>query len=74
MPRSSRYRLSATNELPATLQQSCPEARETFRQAREEAVQAYGAGDQADRVAYQALKRDFEKRGDQWIAKASPAA
>lgn len=74
MPRSSRYRLSATNELPATLQQSCQEARETFRQAREEAVQVYGAGDQADRVAYQALKREFEKRGDQWIVKASPAA
>jgi hypothetical protein len=74
MPRSSRYRLSATNELPATLRHSAKEAQDTFRRAREEAIRAYGAGDQADRLAYQALKREFEKRGDQWIAKASPAA
>ena len=74
MPRSSRYRLSATDELPATLQHSSKEAGDTFRQAREEAVQACGAGDQADRLAYQALKRKFEKRGDQWIAKTSSEA
>jgi cation transport regulator ChaB len=74
MPRSSRYHLSATNELPATLQHSCKEAQEAFRKAREDAVEAYGEGDQAHLVAYRALKQKFEKRGDQWIAKASPAA
>jgi hypothetical protein len=74
MPRSSRYHLSATGELPATLLHSSQEAQEAFRKAREDAIQAHGGGDEAHRAAYRALKRKFEKRGDQWIAKASPAA
>jgi ChaB len=70
MPRSRRYSMT---ELPGTLQRSCREAQETFRRALDEAVRAHGAGDQAHRVAYQALKQDFEKRGDHWIAKDDPA-
>ena len=69
MPRSSRYRLPA-GELPATLQRSSAEAQAMFRQAREEAVRAYGEGDEAYRAAYATLKEKFEKRGDHWIAKA----
>jgi hypothetical protein len=30
-------------------------------------------GDQAHRIAYMALKQNFEKRGDHWIAKDNPA-
>jgi hypothetical protein len=70
MPRSRRYSMTG---LPGTLQRSCQEAQETFRRALDEAVRAHGAGDQAHRVAYQALKQDFEKRGDHWIAKDHPA-
>ena len=70
MPRSRRYSMT---ELPGTLQRSCREAQETFRRALDEAVRAHGAGDQAHRVAYLALKQDFEKRGDHWIAKDDPA-
>jgi hypothetical protein len=74
MPRSSRYHLSTTDALPATLRHSCKEAQEAFLKAREDAVRAYGEGDQAHLVAYRTLKQNFEKRGDQWVAKASPAA
>jgi ChaB len=74
MPRSSRYRGSAAGELPGTLRRSSPEAQAAFRQAHKNAVQAYGETDEAYRAAYTALKQDFEKRGDQWIAKAEPAA
>ena len=42
---------------------------ETFLRALDDAVRAHGEGDQAYRIAYTALKRDFEKRGDHWIAK-----
>ena len=56
-------------ELPGTLQRSCPEAQETFRRALDDAVRTYGAGDQAHRIAYMALKQQFDKRGDHWIAK-----
>jgi hypothetical protein len=56
--------------LPATLRRSCREAQEAFTQAHDDAVRAYGHGDQAERAAYTALKREFEKRGDHWIPKA----
>jgi hypothetical protein len=60
-------------ELPGTLQRSCREAQETFLSAFDDAVRTHGAGDQAHRVAYLALKQKFEKRGDHWIAKDVPA-
>jgi hypothetical protein len=56
-------------ELPGTLQRSSREAQETFLRALDEAVRTHGEGDQAYRIAYTTLKRDFEKRGDHWIAK-----
>jgi len=70
MPRSRRYSMT---ELPGTLQRSCPEAQETFRRALDDAVRTHGAGDQAHRAAYLALKQKFEKRGDHWIARDDPA-
>ena len=73
MPRSSRYRPSAAGELPGTLQRSCREAQAVFLRALHDAVRAYGETDQAYRAAYAALKQEFEKRGDRWIAKAEPA-
>ncbi len=73
MPRSSRYLLS-DGGLPGTLQRSCREAQALFLRAREEAIRAYGEGDEAYRVAYAALKQEFEKCGDHWIAKAGPAS
>lgn len=69
MRSSRRYQTLAAGELPGTLQRSCPEAQALFLRAREEAVQAYGETDQADRVAYAALKQKFEKCGEHWIAK-----
>jgi len=70
MPKSSRYSMT---ELPGTLHRSCRDAQETFLSALDDAVRAHGAGDQAHRVAYLALKQKFEKRGDHWIAKDNPA-
>jgi hypothetical protein len=70
MPKSRRYSMT---ELPGTLQRSCREAQETFLSALDDAVRAHGAGDQAHRVAYLALKQKFDKRGDHWIAKDDPA-
>ena len=70
MPQSSRYPVT---ELPGTLQRSCREAQEMFLSALDDAVRTHGAGDQAHRIAYTALKQKFEKRGDHWIAKDNPA-
>ena len=73
MLRSRRYS-RAGHELPATLRRSCQEAQDTFTRARDSAVQVYEETDQADRAAFTALKENFEKRGEQWIAKRDPAA
>lgn len=72
--RSSRYSSLPAGELPGTLQRSCAEAQATFLKAHQEAIQAYGEGDEADRVAYAALKLQFEKCGDHWIARTESAA
>ena len=71
MPQSRRYRRD--DGLPATLRRSSREAQEAFIRAYDHAVQAYGEGDQAYRAAFTALKREFEKRGDHWIPRWSPA-
>lgn len=73
MPRSSRYH-QALGELPRTLQRSCPEAQAVFLAAHREAVQAFGVSEEAVRAAYAALKENFAKCGDRWIAKADSAA
>ena len=67
MPKSRRYPIT---ELPGTLQRSCREAQEMFLSELDDAIRAHGAGDQAHRIAYLALKQKFEKRGDHWIASA----
>lgn len=71
MPTSRRY--GRTGGLPGTVRRSCREAQATFTKARENAVQTYGEGDQADRAAFTVLKQRFEKRGDHWIAKRDSA-
>jgi hypothetical protein len=63
MLRSRRYR-SEGREPPATLRRSCQEAQDTTTTARRSTVQAHGAGDQAERVAFANLKETFDKRGD----------
>jgi ChaB len=69
MPKARRRGLAQAGELPATLKRSSKEAQETFTEAHDSAVQAYGEGDRADRAAYAEFKRKFEKRGDHWIPK-----
>lgn len=69
MPRTSRRGLTRAGRLPGTLKRSSKEAQDAFTKAHDSAVQAYGAGDKAERAAYAELKRKFEKRGDHWIPK-----
>lgn len=71
MPKTSRKDQTGVAELPGTLRRSSQEAQQTFAAARATAVSTYGEGDEAQRAAYVALKKKFEKRGDHWIAKVS---
>ncbi|MFF9165550.1 ChaB family protein [Streptomyces sp. NPDC014776] len=56
-------------ELPSTLERSSQEAQETWIKAHDSAVETYGEGERAHRVAYGALKHTHEKVGDHWERK-----
>lgn len=55
--------------LPDTLKRSPPKAQRTWAKAHDSAVDEYGEGERAHRVAYAALKHSFEKQGDHWVPK-----
>jgi len=56
-------------ELPSTLERSPQKAQRTWIEAHDSAVEEYGEGERAHRVAFSALKHGFEKVGDHWEAK-----
>src|SRR5690625_3988494 len=61
--------MPAREELPATLRRSPRGAQETWIKAHDSAVDSYGEGERAHRVAYSALKHTYEKVGDRWRPK-----
>ncbi|PZT70663.1 cation transport regulator ChaB [Streptomyces sp. SW4] len=56
-------------ELPSTLERSSQDAQRTWIKAHDSAVDQYGEGERAHRVAYGALKHTYEKVGDHWERK-----
>ncbi|MEX1141664.1 MAG: ChaB family protein [Thermoleophilaceae bacterium] len=69
MPKTTSSGKPKQSELPSTLKKSSAKAQRTFAKAHDEAVEQYGEGERAHRVAYSALKHGFEKKGDRWVAK-----
>src|ERR671922_1847978 len=64
MPRQDK------TEMPSTIQRSDQRAQEIWEKAHDSAVETYGEGGRAHRVAYAALKHEYEKKGDKWVRKA----
>lgn len=56
-------------EMPSTLERSAEDAQRTWIKAHDSAVEQYGEGERAHRVAYGALKHKYEKVGDHWQRK-----
>jgi cation transport regulator ChaB len=56
-------------EIPDTLRRSPVKAQRTYREAHDSAVEQYGEGERAHRVAFAAVKHSFEKVGDHWEPK-----
>jgi len=56
-------------QLPSTVQRSDAKAQRTFAKTHDSAVDSYGEGERAHRVAYAALKHTHEKVGDHWEPK-----
>ena len=61
--------MSGADELPSTLRRSPRKAQETWVAAHDSAVETYGEGERAHRVAFAAVKHTFEKVGDRWEPK-----
>jgi cation transport regulator ChaB len=57
-------------KIPSTVLRSDKHAQEIWKKAHDSAVETYGEGGRAHRVAYAALKREYEKKGDRWVRKA----
>jgi hypothetical protein len=57
------------DDIPSTLRRSPRKARETFVKAHDAALEQYGEGARARRVAFAAVKHSFEKVGDHWEPK-----
>ena len=64
MPRDDR------TGMPSTIQRSDQHAQEIWEKTHDSAVETYGEGGRAHRVAYAALKHEYEKKGDKWVRKA----
>jgi len=71
MPMTGKNGKPNDDELPSTLQRSDDKAKRTFAKAHDSAVDEYGEGERAHRVAYSALKHTHEKVGDHWEPKDS---
>jgi cation transport regulator ChaB len=72
MPKTASRGKPIRSELPGTLKRSSAKAQRTFAKTHDSAVEEYGEGERAHRVAYAALKHSFEKRGDHWEKKEHP--
>lgn len=68
MPRKNTQK-DGREELPRTLKQSDKHAQEIWVAAHDSAVETYGEGESAHRVAFAAVKHAYQKEGDKWVAK-----
>ena len=57
-------------EIPSTIERSDGHARRLWKKAHDSAVETYGEGGRAHRVAFAALKHEYQKQGDRWVRKA----
>lgn len=69
MPMLNKNGQPRKSELPSTIRRSDAKAQRTFAKAHDSAVDEYGEGERAHRVAYSALKHTHEKVGDHWEPK-----
>ncbi len=59
-----------TSDMPQTILRSDEHAQAIWKKTHDSAVETYGEGGRAHRVAFAALKHQYEKKGDRWVKKA----
>jgi cation transport regulator ChaB len=71
MRMASIEELSKETGIPRTILRSDQHAQNIWKEAHDSSVETYGEGGRAHRVAYAALKHQYEKKGDRWVRKGS---
>jgi cation transport regulator ChaB len=57
------------SEIPSTIARSGKHAQRIWKETHDSAVDTYGEGEAAHRVAYASLKHQYEKKDDKWVKK-----
>ncbi len=55
--------------MPSTIRKSDKHAQDIYVKTHDSAVEQYGEGQRAHRVAYASLKHQYRKAGDRWVPK-----
>jgi cation transport regulator ChaB len=58
-----------TTDMPSTIERSDQHAQDIWQETHDSAVETYGEGASAHRVAFASLKHEYEKEGDKWVKK-----
>jgi cation transport regulator ChaB len=69
MPKTTKRGKPRSEEMPGTLKRSPEKAQRTYAKAHDSAAENYGDEERANRVAYNAVKHQFQKVGDHWEPK-----
>jgi cation transport regulator ChaB len=69
VPKTTKDGRAKQSELPGTLRRSPAKAQRTFTKAYDAAAEQYDDEERAHRVAYAAVKHEFERVGDHWEPK-----
>lgn len=70
MPKDSDEQRNDESDIPQTILRSDKHAQEIWKETHDNAVETYGEGGRAHRVAFASLKHQYEKKGDRWVKKA----
>lgn len=70
MPKKNGREPRGGDELPSTIERSEEHAQHIWTKAHDSAVETYGEGERAHRVAFAALKHVYRKEDDRWVRKA----
>ena len=70
MPKDSKNKRDDETDIPQTILRSDKHAQEIWKKTHDSAVETYGEGGRAHRVAFASLKHQYEKKGDRWVKKA----
>ncbi|MDQ3881418.1 MAG: ChaB family protein [Chloroflexota bacterium] len=69
MPARSKAGSPGRDEMPGTIERSDKHAQDIWAETHDSAVETYGEGEAAHRVAFASLKHSYRKEGDRWVAK-----